>query len=628
MDTKEAHINLHLVFFLCAVSLLLLHSLFYAQFAPDDAYISFRYAQRFASLGELNWNDGEYVEGYTNFLWVILLSLGSLAGLDLLGTSRVIGIICMAGVIGSLISVPRYRAESTAGIPVYAVGIISFTICGLTAAWSMGGLEQPLVALLLALLIRDAFAFSERGELRFVIRCTIWGGLLSLTRPDGLLFSAAVAAWLLFSPFPLRPRVKPAFGFGVVVLIVFGMHTLFRWYYYGDLVPNTAHVKLPFSSLYLEKGVLYVAKGYALLFPLLLPFAGLVLQGWLYTRAHSASSRTHLIILLLVFWTLYVISIGGDVNPPSRHFVPVLVILVWGCCEYFSFWLEADASHWFQSLHKEHIVWVVGLLLLFSFLQWADRELRDARGSHEYNSAEIASVGNLLRGAFGHKRPLVALDGAGAVPFYSGLPTLDLLGLNDAHIAKNPPQSFGTGWLGHELGDAEYVLRRMPDLILFGSYEGEWDGSFREGKKLVAHPQFKKDYQKGYLLSTTVPPFPIQVWIRERGVLGIEGGSTEVKYPGYLISVSPNGSSNELVPTSAVFAPNGRAVFGKHVREGDVVTVQIPGDRDLSKFRSLQLVGCENNARRGFTTPSANTVSRTIEGEEGCVLLGATVTFQ
>jgi len=262
MDTKEAHINIHLVFFLAAVSLLLVHALFYAQFAPDDAYISFRYAKRFASLGELNWNDGEYVEGYTNFLWVMLLSLASLAGLDLLNTSRALGLVCMAGVIGSLISVTGYRRAATAGfgLPVYAAGIPAFTVCGLTAAWSMGGLEQPLVALLLALLIRDAFAFTEREEIRFLIRCSLWGSLLSLTRPDGLLFGAVVGAWLLFSPFPMKHRVRPAFGFGAAVLAVFGMHTLFRWYYYGDLVPNTAHVKLPFSWLYLKKGMLYVAK--------------------------------------------------------------------------------------------------------------------------------------------------------------------------------------------------------------------------------------------------------------------------------------------------------------------------------------------------------------------------------
>ena len=41
-------------------------------FVFDDAYISLRYAKNFVEHGQLVWNPGEYVEGYTNFLFVIL----------------------------------------------------------------------------------------------------------------------------------------------------------------------------------------------------------------------------------------------------------------------------------------------------------------------------------------------------------------------------------------------------------------------------------------------------------------------------------------------------------------------------------------------------------------------------
>ena len=42
-------------------------------FLNDDAFISFRYADHWARTGELVYNLGERVEGYTNFLWVALL---------------------------------------------------------------------------------------------------------------------------------------------------------------------------------------------------------------------------------------------------------------------------------------------------------------------------------------------------------------------------------------------------------------------------------------------------------------------------------------------------------------------------------------------------------------------------
>ena len=43
------------------------------RFVQDDAYISFRYARNLADGFGLVWNIGERVEGYTNFLWTLLM---------------------------------------------------------------------------------------------------------------------------------------------------------------------------------------------------------------------------------------------------------------------------------------------------------------------------------------------------------------------------------------------------------------------------------------------------------------------------------------------------------------------------------------------------------------------------
>ena len=39
----------------------------------DDAFISFRYAKNLANGSGLVFNSGERVEGYTNFLWTLIL---------------------------------------------------------------------------------------------------------------------------------------------------------------------------------------------------------------------------------------------------------------------------------------------------------------------------------------------------------------------------------------------------------------------------------------------------------------------------------------------------------------------------------------------------------------------------
>ena len=45
-----------------------------AWFITDDAFISFRYARNLLEGHGLVFNPGEYVEGYTNFLWVLELA--------------------------------------------------------------------------------------------------------------------------------------------------------------------------------------------------------------------------------------------------------------------------------------------------------------------------------------------------------------------------------------------------------------------------------------------------------------------------------------------------------------------------------------------------------------------------
>jgi hypothetical protein len=62
---------------------------------------------------------------------------------------------------------------------------------------------------------------------------------------------------------------------------------------------------------------------------------------------------------------------------------------------------------------------------------------------------------------------LVALNAAGVVPYLSELPSLDMLGLTDVHIAHAPIE-LGHGVLGHEKHDAAYVLSRKPQLIILG----------------------------------------------------------------------------------------------------------------------------------------------------------------
>src|SRR5690606_24833666 len=71
-------------------------------FTIDDSYISFRYARNLARGLGLVYNPGEAIEGYTNFLWAVVLAGGIRMGLDPHLVAKVLG---AAAALGSLVLV-------------------------------------------------------------------------------------------------------------------------------------------------------------------------------------------------------------------------------------------------------------------------------------------------------------------------------------------------------------------------------------------------------------------------------------------------------------------------------------------------------------------------------------------
>ena len=95
-----------------AAAFLVWHALRYA-FVTDDAYISFVYARNLAEHGELVFNPGRPpVEGYTNFLWTVLLAGADLVGLRLETAALVLG---ATFAIGTLVVVARLTAHLLEG---------------------------------------------------------------------------------------------------------------------------------------------------------------------------------------------------------------------------------------------------------------------------------------------------------------------------------------------------------------------------------------------------------------------------------------------------------------------------------------------------------------------------------
>ena len=94
--THSAHdasrLGFSLPAFVVAAFLLLMHAAWYMPYVADDSLISLTYAVRLATGEGLTWASGEHVEGYSNPLWVLVVSGLIRLGIDALLAARLLGV--------------------------------------------------------------------------------------------------------------------------------------------------------------------------------------------------------------------------------------------------------------------------------------------------------------------------------------------------------------------------------------------------------------------------------------------------------------------------------------------------------------------------------------------------------
>ncbi len=361
-------------------------------FICDDAYISFRYAENLATYGELNWNPGAPpVEGYTNFLWTVLLAVGIKAGV---GPERlapvlelVFGVLTLfmlywlqrvlAGAGGPDPLHPGRRLRWTrewlgGAAPLSGWDLLAPALAaswGAFACWTSGGLETPLFTFLFVLALtqylREEVVAQEvgRGRLRTSF---LWFALAAMTRPEGALFFVVVGAhrllWTLggvtvhgLARRPgLRRRLDNALQsdglWAIGFLVCYGAYFAWRYEYYGWLFPNTYYVKVATTNAAQTRagGFAYLGtfvRDYhlwryapALLLALAVPWLWRPIGGHppevLPPRSQRLGAGTKrllflwtLVVALLVVHGWHVVRFGGDFMAMHRFFVPMIPLL-------------------------------------------------------------------------------------------------------------------------------------------------------------------------------------------------------------------------------------------------------------------------------------------------------------
>lgn len=454
---------------LCAVlgsaAILLLHSRIYFNYQSDDAYISFRYARNLADGFGPVWNRGDHVEGYSNFLWMVLLAATRKLSIDTPFAARWLGFVLSSAAAGGTYMLCRKLVPEASGRIAGVAAALLLAASGTWAVWAMAGLEGPLFATLLLAAI--LLHLRERESAALPASGLVFG-LIAMTRPDGFIFFIVTLVFKLGDAFLATEggeARRDARRIGVWIAtfaVLYVPYFAWRYSYYGGwLFPNTYYTKVGSGIEQYDRGLQYLAgfsREYGAALLLLVPAA----------VAFTSIRRAPVLYVaaLLAGWVIYVGFIGGDSLVRFRFLEPVLPL--------FYALVAASAAALFDALQpalpprpavRNGTIALVGAC----FLAFTLNPSANGSGILALNqSPEVLSQGGEI-GTWLHREmpntTLVAVVAAGTIPYTSQLPTLDMLGLNDEHIAHTqfPVVRFGAG---HEKYDTNYVLQRRPEIII------------------------------------------------------------------------------------------------------------------------------------------------------------------
>jgi len=486
-------------------------------FLTDDAFISFRYARNFADGFGLVFNPGfERVEGYTNFLWVVILAaLQRCTGWAPHLTANWLSATAGVGV-WLLVVVCCWRRN--AGSPQWLVLFPALWLAmnRSVAVWSTGGLETMLFELLIVAAALQAIRDLERRSPSWY-RLAVLLALATLTRPDGALIAAAVfgarglAAWWEQT---LDWR-RAAAGLAIFALLI-GAHLAFRRVYYAEWLPNTYYAKLGGESWWDMGGIYFEAflLEYAAWVWMPVVLVGVVSAAWT-----GRGAAAWVVTAVVVPHAFYVAYCGGDhfEYRPIAVYFPLLAILladglaaiasrwrrpvtavVWGlaCCA--SIAVIPVLTHWdFPTIYQPGFPGLDarangsrGLVRLdwhpivarVPGLRWYvggyNRDIQTLSAhyvalrqeEHRMFLATVEPEGHRLRQLVADgllpRDTYIGIPCVGAIPYFSNLRTFDVHGLTDKHVARQEMEPKESRMMAHaKIASYEYMEQCHVDLI-------------------------------------------------------------------------------------------------------------------------------------------------------------------
>jgi hypothetical protein len=299
----------------------------------DDASISMSYARTAAAGGGPVWYPGApVVEGITNPGWTAVMAVVHRLGLH--GSAGALTIVavglvavwatawCGARLLGAAGLPTRHGARWWAAV---AAVVLSFPLL----YWTVRGMEVGVVVLATVAALRLTWSLVHRpsAPVGRLVALGLVAALAVGVRQDAMVVVVAVSGWALWrGGRPGRRVASVAIASAAAATLAL---TATRWSIYGELLPNTYHLKVEGISLRtrLGRGLLVdaITAGPYLVAPL-----ALVAAAWdrLRRTERELVGMVGTVVVALVAYSTYV---GGDAWEqfliPNRYLTPATVLL-------------------------------------------------------------------------------------------------------------------------------------------------------------------------------------------------------------------------------------------------------------------------------------------------------------
>ncbi len=426
----------HLFFFGLAAQLF--------SFTIDDAYITFRYSKNLAAGWGPTYTGQPPVEGYTTFLWMLMMALPHFVGLNVATFAKLVSVLCLCGTffLTACLTYDLSRSQRVE-VRLFFAAFSAFVMATLpiSAVHAVSGMETALFVLWVSLLSWCAVR-GVTADSRLLFGLPLMGLFTGLTRPEGNVIALLLLGYAYWVS-PVERRKRLMWAALKWYALPGALYFLWRAWYYALPLPLPFYMKVLRAGAFAGAGevgsyLVYLLPALvALLLPALLRFRG---EYWPVTLPAA---------FLLVFYLFPVHAMGFEwrfVYPSA----PLIVALA-----------GAGGAEWFGLLETQvqpRRPWellLAGLLLVGAANLSGVNGLIRSKQSYGSGISHYKSFGTLLSDFDSSYTLTLAIGDAGTVPYYANWQVIDLFGLNSREIGLGKTPVFAM------------VFERQPvDLIL------------------------------------------------------------------------------------------------------------------------------------------------------------------